>query len=237
MYGAHNPGPWQGFQTMIWPALRYPLPACNFTEAQADEITMQLYKYTLPMLGASKSFPKVYRYAPKYYQGLEAPNVYVEMNIDKTGKLLVHSNTPSLTGQLLGASLEQAQLEVGIGIPILQAPFNVYGFLCTDCWIKGLWKFVSDHDVMVECKDYILPLLQCKADEFIMEKLIWVDIYKQKELLMFNRCRIQKEALTLADIIQGNGIGIHRTAWAWEPTTFHSKYKWAKKIPGHQDWL
>ena len=62
-----------------------------------------------------------------------------------------------MMGKLLAAQLEQAQLEVGIGIPLLEAPFNQYGFLLMDCWIKGIWEFVSKYDIILTSEDYILP--------------------------------------------------------------------------------
>ena len=115
---------WQGFHSMLWPSLKYTLPVMMFSQNQADELTTQLYKLILPMRGASKSFPKVYQHAPRSLQGLDTPNFYVEQNITKINKLLTNGDTAMMMGNLLTAQLEQAQLEVGIGIPILDAPFD-----------------------------------------------------------------------------------------------------------------
>jgi hypothetical protein len=115
---------WQGYRSMILPVLKYPLPACTFTKKQSDQLTKALYKLILPNLGLVQSFPNVYRYAPHGLQGLELSNFHVHMEAEKIGYLLIHGDTSSLMGQLLGISLEQAQLEVGIGSPILQAPFS-----------------------------------------------------------------------------------------------------------------
>jgi hypothetical protein len=51
--------------TMMWPSFAYPLPACNFSDSEADRLTVDLYKLILPTMGMTKSFPRVYRYAPK----------------------------------------------------------------------------------------------------------------------------------------------------------------------------
>ena len=115
---------WQGFHSMFWPSLKYTLPAMTFSQNKSDELTMQLYKLILPMLGASKSFPKVYQHTPRSLQGLDAPNFYVEQNITKINKVLTNRDTAMMMGNQLAAQLEQAQLEVGIGIPILDAPFG-----------------------------------------------------------------------------------------------------------------
>ena len=59
----------------------------------------------------------------------------------KDQKTPYQGDNPSMIGKVLAAQLEQAQLEVGIGIPLLEAPFDQYGFLLMDCWIKGKWEF------------------------------------------------------------------------------------------------
>jgi hypothetical protein len=42
---------------MMWPSLAYPLPACNFSDSEADQLTVNLYKLILPTMGTTKSFP------------------------------------------------------------------------------------------------------------------------------------------------------------------------------------
>ena len=51
---------WQGFKTMIWPSIWYPLPVCSLTTTEAGDLTTGLYKMLLPKLGVTQSFPKVY---------------------------------------------------------------------------------------------------------------------------------------------------------------------------------
>jgi hypothetical protein len=42
---------WQGFQTMVWQSLKYPLATCSLTKTQGKTLTTQLYKFFLPKLG------------------------------------------------------------------------------------------------------------------------------------------------------------------------------------------
>lgn len=97
---------WQGFQSSIWNSIKCPLPTCNFTRKEADQLTARLYKHTLPTLGASKSFPSVYRCAPKTLQGTEAPNFFVEMNVSKTGMVL-GPRFGSITATFVWTKLEE----------------------------------------------------------------------------------------------------------------------------------
>ena len=151
-----------------------------------------LYKLILLTLGASKSLPNVYRFAPLSLQGLEAPNFYVEQGICKVSKLLTHGDSGNLTSDLIAVSMEQAQLEVSIGTPLLQVPFDQYGMLCTQCWVKGLWQFASEHCILLENPTYRTPPLQCEGDEYIMECLVLMDYYGNADLIRINRCRIRK---------------------------------------------
>jgi hypothetical protein len=43
----------QGFKTMVWQSLKYPLAACSMTKAQGKKLMMQLYKFFLPKLGVN----------------------------------------------------------------------------------------------------------------------------------------------------------------------------------------
>jgi hypothetical protein len=48
------------------------------------------------------------------------------------------------TGEILGASLEQIQLEIGIGSPVTESSVALYGHLTTYGWWTNLWEFVSE---------------------------------------------------------------------------------------------
>ena len=74
--------------------------------------------------------------------------------------VLTHGAIDTPTGSLLRASLEQAQLEVGLGIPFLETDFKVYGFLLTDCLWKSTWEFISKYKIRLVNKTQGLPFLQ-----------------------------------------------------------------------------
>jgi hypothetical protein len=131
-----------GNTSMIWSSLKYPLPACTITETEGETITKELYKCLLPKLGANRNYPHVYRYAPASFQGLDLPLIYIEQAIGHLRQVLTHGAIDSTTGSLLCISLEQAQLEVGIGTPFLEVSFDFYGFLLTDIWWKAVWEFI-----------------------------------------------------------------------------------------------
>jgi len=223
--------------TMIWPSFAFPLAACTFSLAEA-KLTKELRKLTVLKLGIARSFLHAFLHALLCFQGLHFPHVTIEQGVQQIGKMLTHGDTGSPTSKWLMLTLEQAQLEVGIGVPLMEAPFEQYGFLCTDCWIKSLWWFVSTYDILLTDRDYKVPPLQREGDEFIMERLVMSERFNEEVLIRINRCRIKKQVLTMADIMAGDGVHLQRDVHVYThpfgvPT---SKYDWAKEEPASRDW-
>jgi hypothetical protein len=221
---------------MIWPALRYPLPACNLTEPQGTQITQILYRQILPSLGACRHYPLVYRHAPASLNGLALPHPYVEQGIAHICLILTHGAIDSPTGALLRASLEQAQLEIGIGSSFLLESFDTYGFLLTNCLWSTIWAFISAHHITLSYPDQVLPQRQRQGDEFIMQRLVQQDTLSRADLISCNRCRLAIEAVTLADIVTGDGkriIGDYASALPSQ--TQRSKWEFPVEKPSPKD--
>jgi hypothetical protein len=226
----------QGRDNMIWASLKYPLPACNITEQEGTMITRELHKCLLPKMGAVCTYPLAYRHAPTSLQGLGFPLIYLEQAIGQLRQVLTHGAIDTTTGQLLRISLEQAQLEVGIGTPFLETSFDAYGFLLTDCWWKSVWEFIWKNNVKLSYDTQALPTLQRVGDSFIMELLCARADLTASELIACNRCRLSIEAITLADIASGSGKGITQAATTLQPVTDHpSKWIWPRERPCDKD--
>jgi hypothetical protein len=126
-------------EAMLWPSLcNPPLRTSNLTERQGEQITSGFNHNLLPSLGTSGNYSLVFCHAPASLNGLALPHPYVEQGISHICLDLTHGAIDTPTGALLRASLEQAQLEVGIGIAFLSTPFEQYGFLLTYCLWSGL---------------------------------------------------------------------------------------------------
>jgi hypothetical protein len=177
----------QGKSSMIWAALKYPFPACMITEKEGEMITKELYKCLLPKLGANRNFPNVNCYVPASFQGLELPLIYIEQAIGHLHQILTHGAINTTMGSLTHISLEQGQLEVGIGIPFLEASFEIYGFLLTDILWKTVWEFIwRKHGICLTYPNQFLLTLQHTGDTFIMDLLCSRAKLSQSELLSCN---------------------------------------------------
>jgi hypothetical protein len=58
----------------------------------------------------------------------------------------------------------------------------------TNCWFKGLWRFVSKEEIVLKKEDPITLPLQQEGNEFVMEKLIRTCDWTDLEIIKFNRC-------------------------------------------------
>jgi hypothetical protein len=151
-------------------------------------------------------------------------------------KILTHGAIPTPIGEYLKVSLEQAQLEVGISTPILEASFDNYGCLLTPSWVKKLWEHIWKHNVSLQCPNQALPKLQREGDAFIMENWVESWIFSDEKLVCFNRFRLAYRAMTLADVIPGNGLRVTHDAMSLNLEECpDSKWNWLNKGPCNKD--
>ena len=114
------------------------------------------------------------------------PHAIDHQGIAQIHKLLTHGSIDTSSGSLITVSLKQTQLEVGLGHPIFDLDFSLYGFLATDCWIKSLWSFASAHHISLCNADQVLPHHQREGNAFIMELLVVSNRFSQMELIRIN---------------------------------------------------
>ena len=69
---------WQGLNTTIWRSIDYKLRVTTFSYKQGEEIAAALYRPLIPRLGAARTFPLLFRYAPRCYLGLGLLHPYTE---------------------------------------------------------------------------------------------------------------------------------------------------------------
>ncbi len=136
-----------------------------------------------------------------------------------------------------GASLEQLQLEIGIGSAVIEFSYEVYGQLATYGWWQNLWEFVSAENIILKWEEAAIPPLQREGDAYIMECFIQCCQWPQADICKFNLCRIKMQAFTLADIIHGDRIHLNKQIKAISLYSLpESKYDWAQEEPASSDW-
>jgi hypothetical protein len=108
--------------------------------------------------------------------------------IEQVKQVLVQGALQTHTGRYFNISLEQAQLKVGIGTPILEASYDDYRFLLTFSWVRLLWQFLWVHSITLHNPEQVLPKLQWEGDFFIMEHIVQSHGFSKEDMMWINCC-------------------------------------------------
>ena len=177
----------------------------------------------------------MYRYAPACYLGLGLLHPYMEEGIHKVTTLLTHGAAATPAGHFLRTAIQQAQVEIGIGTNILQADYGKFHWLATQSTIKHLWKFIHTYNISLTCAAAAVPPLQQQNYAYIIDVLQQLG-YGREQLVQLNRCRLAMEAITLADIVSGDGRCITLQARKVQKDwTQPSRYQWPWEQPSATD--
>ena len=173
---------WLALETTIMKSISYPLPALTLTEKQCQFIMAPALKAGLNASHICRSFPRNVLYGSKKEGGFGLPDIYHEQGISHLSLLQQHIDQPSITGNLLRASIEAATVKLGYPTNFFTLPYKTHSKHLTSCWIKHLWKFCSDHSIIVQ-NHVTPPLLPSRTNDiFIMEQIITYGSFKPKQL-------------------------------------------------------
>jgi len=161
--------------------------------------------------------------------------MYWEQGGAALSTFLSHFQVSTPTGSLLLATFEQAQLEVGMGLPFLELDFATYSPLLTPCWLRALWEFLAYAGISLRSSDLVPRLpLQRVGDAFLMDLAFADPSWSRKDLLTINRCHLALHCLTVADVATGDGLYLRTLSFP--PLPLPSTYLWPKEFPSRSDW-
>jgi len=145
-------------------------------------------------------------------------------------------NTSRPEQSLLQTSLELLWLEVGISTPLLQADFNQWGFLATDCWLKNLWRFAWFAEIQLISNTKNTIPFQHQGDACIMDKIATFNL-TPAQLTTFNHCCMSHRVYFLLDIMDGWGHSLHELLLSPPVAQVHSSWAWPWASTAKMDWL
>jgi hypothetical protein len=214
----------------IMKTLEYPMAATTMSKAQWEYIMAPILKAALPRMGYVRSFPRDVVYAPESLCGLGVFHPWHNQHLSQLKVVLQETTLPSITGDLIRASLEQLRLELGLSGRMDKWQWSVMECLATDCWLKDLLQYATTHDLYV--KDTLPTLRQYRErDQFLMESFI-TSGYRKKQLQTLNECRKALQVTTLAEITSADGLYLE--PWAWKglaKVTSLNAYQWPRRPP------
>ena len=226
--------------TTISKTWKYPLQCTTFSLQECEDIMLPVYKTILPKMGIIRTINTIYRYAPKYMNGLGLPHIYVEQGISHVQTLLSHMNTTTKLGHLMKAQVQSCSIELGSTKHLFQLDYQKWSHLLTNCWTKSLWKFVNEYDISIQ-GEYDKPIKVCERDEGIMDILVnelTAQNTTESEILTLNRCRLYLQVVTLSDICCSDGLSIDRAIYLGERYEDRkSRWIWPEQArPSTKEW-
>lgn len=198
-------------QTTIMKTLEYPLPALTLTQKECDKIMKPVLTAGLLSTNVTRNYPRVVAYGNKAEGGLGINNLYRTGGLGRIAFLQEHLGLQDISGENIRTSIELHKIELGVGRNLFTLPFDLYGHLATETWVKATWQFAQEHNIEIEDKVTSNIQLHREDDVYLMEIFAHYGFTK-KELQQINRCRIHMQVTTLADIVTGDGKRITETA-------------------------
>ena len=186
-----------------------------------------LYACALPRICINRHIALVYRYSPKCFHGLGLKHLYTDQGIEQIKMLLSHGGTDSYCGILIQCCYELLQLEVGTLTSFFNLDYSKYSFLCTESYIKSVWKYADEKDIQLFAPVNIPQPCRVNDVSLIEAVMEHKEKFTEQEILMLNRCKLYLNVLYLSDITTGNGEQVTEQAFDCAKDPYrHSSIKW-----------
>jgi len=203
------------FRSSFMSSVGYSFPVVPLSFDACRRIQGKMISTVLNKISYNRHFPRAVAYGPIALGGLDLPTIYVEQGIAKISTFLRHASSDSELGKIFLIILRVQQLEAGVSGQLLEHARLPIPYL-TPSWITALRDFMGTHDIQIrlcERTQWKSYALNCPGDEFIMDAILRLKKYQQKELEDINRVRIYFKALTLSDVTNALGTAIDQKYW------------------------
>ena len=194
-----------GVRQVLFPTIRYCLPATSFNESDCVDIMRPVKNFVIPKLGLNRNFPHAVLYAPLDYGGRNFPNLYWEQGISHIDTWLAHCSTMTITGRIFITELDNLQIEVGELSSIFNLKYEKFSYRATPCWLLSLWKFISDNNIVLSSFAHVHSLPLRINDRSVMSCFETLPNLTQNNKKIFNKVRICLQITSLADMVTGDG--------------------------------
>ena len=202
---------WYCLNSTILKTLEYPLTATTLSRKEVDEIMRPLLRAFLNSIGIQKRLPRKLVYGTLKSRGLGIKDIYWLQLILHLHVLLRQQARDTPTSMLMTENEDLVQLYVGSETNFWELPFEQYGVLAPDGWMKHTWEALSQTPLTLRGPS-LAPPLQRQHDLYIMDA--FVDQNLPLDILcQLNEVRLHLQAVTLADLCTANGTALDAQVW------------------------
>ena len=188
------------------------------------------------MCGVQKKLPHKLLYGPLEARGLGVKDPYWLQLIFHLQAILRHSNRDTPSHDLLNENMELVQAYVGSDQTFWDLPFDMYGHLAPEGWIKNTWKALSETGITLKGPNLAVPTKRVR-DVHLMDAFVDQG-FDEKKLATLQKCRMFYGADTLADISTACGSRIDQTVWEGRPMPSRERKNWIQvHNPSRNDWV
>ena len=135
--------------------------------------------------------------------GIQIPNIYTTMGIQKIKHLLNNGGKNNLCGEVIQTTYEQTICEIGIEGNLFKKSYNHWESIMTKTWLTHTWKFCDDNNITIK-PNIDTTQTKAKNDAMIMD-ILNTNGYTKHQLKEINCCRLHQRVATLTDILDLDG--------------------------------
>ncbi len=131
---------WKAYRFQLGPAIWYGISTLANRSKDIENIQHSLEFKMIPCLGVNWHVKTEWQRIKQEFGGIRQFNLSIEQFIGWIKMVLQHYGTGSTISKKIRASLEAAQLEIGICGNPLEECFNTLGVLAMETWITAVWE-------------------------------------------------------------------------------------------------
>ena len=202
---------WYCLLSTIMKILEYPLVATTFTRAQVDKLMSPLLRVVLNKCGIQKHIPHALLYGTLRERGFALKDIYLLQLIFHLQAIMRHEHRDTPSRDLFNENMELVQRYVGSRYPFWQLPFEWYGCLAPEGWMKHTWKCVDATPAVTKGPDITLPPRR-RHETFLSDAFAEMG-YTEDDKVVLRDCRLRMGVTMLSDICTADGAYITKRAW------------------------
>ncbi len=207
----------------------------SFDIESCEKIHRSLLPTLLPKLKFPRTFPRPLVFGPIESGGIGLHDFNAHLLSTKIQYIIKDIRAATEIGSLLLITLQWAQLQSGIGQPILQwtGPLPYL----ESSWLRhirdGLWQISG----AIYIPNLRVEPLQRKNDAYIMEALLQDQSLTQMQLHSLNCCRLYLQVTRLSDIVTTDGKRIQPCFLHGSHHNIYTSLQWpVQRTPQTQTW-